>query len=79
MAKPVVDRLEEELEGVRVVRVSVGSPEGSRLARQMGVRGVPTLLLVDGAGNTLVTQVGRLQRSPVIEALDALQIAQARE
>jgi thioredoxin-related protein len=72
LAKPVVDRLEDELPQVPVVRINTSSPTGSELAAQFSVRGIPTLLVVDGAGQVVLRQVGRIERASVIEALNAL-------
>lgn len=72
MAKPVVDRLEAELVPVRLVRISVMTSPGSDLARHFGVRGVPTLLVVDGEGEVVLRQTGRIQKDPVISAIAAL-------
>lgn len=61
MAKPVVDRLERDLEGqAQLLRLSIMSGVGRRLASQYGVRGVPTFLLFDGTGNLVHYQVGKL-------------------
>ena len=66
MAKPIVDRLERELEGqARVVRVSVLSELGREVAQRHGVRGVPTFLVFDGQGNLIERQVGFPDRGKI--------------
>ena len=61
MAKPVVDRLERDLEGeAQVLRLSALSGVGRQLAAEYGVRGVPTFLLFDGEGQMTHYQVGKL-------------------
>ena len=73
MAKPVVDRLEGDLEGEgQVVRLSAVSTVGRQLAGRYGVRGVPTFLLFDGAGNMVHYQVGRLDASRMIAEIELL-------
>jgi len=42
------------------VRLSVFDTVGRQLAGRFGVRGVPTFLLFDGAGNMIHSQVGHL-------------------
>lgn len=60
-AKPVVDRLERDLEGrLKVVRLSIGNRVGRQLASRYGVPGVPTFLLFDGSGTMAHYQVGSL-------------------
>lgn len=51
------------------MRLSIGSPEGRELASRYRVQGVPTLILLDGAGEPMLRQVGRLQKAPVLAAL----------
>lgn len=56
-----MDRLEADLEGQgHVLRLSASSTVARQLAGRYGVRGVPTFLLFDGAGNMIHSQVGRL-------------------
>jgi thioredoxin-related protein len=71
----VVDGLQRS-ERAPVVRLSVTDSVGGQLAREYGVRGVPTLLLLDRDGRAVHRQVGRLNASSLYEALDALQITQ---
>lgn len=58
-AKPAVDALERDLRGrVNVVRVDVEAPAAALVQRRYGLRGTPTYVLVDGAGNERWRQVG---------------------
>jgi len=70
VAKPVVDRIEDQSGTVEVVRVSTGSISGNQLAQRYGVRGIPALLVIDGEGEVVLRQIGRIKREPVLQALD---------
>lgn len=73
MAKPIVDGLERDLAGkATVLRLDVMSDTGRRAAAQFGVRGVPTLVLVDGGGQAVLTQVGLIRPGPVKEKVKSL-------
>jgi thioredoxin-like negative regulator of GroEL len=75
LAKPVVDGLERKLEGKSsVLRLDVSSQLGRQVAGRFGVRGVPTLVLVDGNGQVVLTQVGLLQPDEVQARVDRLLI-----
>ena len=66
MAKPVVDRLERDLQGTaQVLKLSAWSSVGRELGARYGVRGVPTFLLFDGSGEMVHYQVGRLDAERV--------------
>jgi thioredoxin-related protein len=68
-----VDRLERDLEGeVRVLRLSALSSVGRQLVARYGVRGVPTFLLFDGAGEMIHYQVGRLDAGRIKQEIDGL-------
>jgi thioredoxin-related protein len=74
LAKPVVDRLERDLDGVaRVLRLSAFSSVGRQLAARYGVRGVPTFFLFDGDGEVIHYQVGRLDANRIKSEIDALE------
>jgi len=73
LAKPVVDRLERELEGrARVLKLSMGSFVGRELAARYGVRGVPTFFLFDGQGQMVHYQVGRLDADRIHAEIEIL-------
>ncbi|MBN1658788.1 MAG: thioredoxin family protein [Anaerolineae bacterium] len=74
MAKPVVDRLERDLAGeMRVLRLSVLSGVGRQLAGRYSVRGVPTFLLFDRAGEMVHYQVGRLDVDQIKVEIELLE------
>ncbi len=57
MAKPTVDGLEHDLDGkAAVLRLDVRSPVGREAAARFGVRAVPTLVVVDGHGQVVLTK-----------------------
>jgi thioredoxin-related protein len=73
VAKPIVDGLEKKLGGkAEVVRLDVMSEVGRAAAARYGVRGLPTLLLVDGNGQPIYSQAGIVRPGPVIEQVDAV-------
>ena len=73
MAKPVVDGLEQDLEGqAQVLRLGVMDDVGGELAMRYGVRGVPTLVVLNGAGEVVLKQTGVLDRAAVVAAVGEL-------
>ena len=59
MAKPVVDGLENKLDGrAEVIRLNVMSQVGQQAARRYGVLGVPALVVIDGTGQAVYGQAG---------------------
>jgi thioredoxin-related protein len=73
LAKPIVDGLERNLDGkANVIRLDVMSQVGRQAARHYGVRGLPTLVLVDGDGQATLTQVGFFRPGEVQAQVDAL-------
>jgi thioredoxin-related protein len=73
VAKPVVDGLEQELEGqMQVLRLSVVDSVGRELALRYGARGVPTFVLLDGAGEVLLVQTGIPDRDEIRATVAAL-------
>lgn len=68
-----MDGLERDLEGkADVLRLDVLTRIGRETAVQFGVRGTPTLVLVDGRGVPILTQVGIIRPGPVKSNVDAL-------
>ena len=45
---------------------------GGALAMRYGVSGVPTLVLLDGAGEVVLTQIGMPDRAEVVAAVEGL-------
>lgn len=73
MAKPIVDGLEKKLvDKAVVVRLNVMDDIGRQAAARYGVRGLPTLVVVDGAGQPVYSQVGIVRPAPVIEQVEAV-------
>jgi thioredoxin-related protein len=73
VAKPIVDGLEKKLAGkATVIRLDVMSQVGRQAAAYYGVRGMPTLVVVDGNGQSVYSQVGILRPAQVIEQVEAI-------
>ena len=73
MAKPIVDGLEKDLAGkADVVRLNVLSSIGQQAAAHFGVRGMPTLIVVDGQGQVMLTQLGLVRPAAVHDQIDSL-------
>ena len=73
MAKPIVDGLEKKLAGkATVIRLDVMSQVGRQAAAYYGVRGIPTLVVVDGNGQSVYNQVGILRPAQVVEQVEAM-------
>jgi hypothetical protein len=73
VAKPIVDGLEQDLAGqAKVIRLDLWSPVGREAARHFGVRGLPTLLVVDGEGRVVLTQLGLLRPGEVRNRVEGL-------
>lgn len=70
MSKPAVDRLERELSGTaKVLRIDVMSQTGLALAREYGVRAVPTFIVFDGKGQVVYVQAGPPDRAAIRAAV----------
>ena len=54
---------------VRVVRLNVAARQGAQIAQRYGIRGVPTLIVFDGAGSAALTQIGRLNKESAVSAI----------
>ncbi|MBN1811057.1 MAG: hypothetical protein JXA14_04400 [Anaerolineae bacterium] len=73
MAKPVVDGIERELEGkAQVLRLNVMDGVGGQLALRYGVRGVPTMVVLDGEGNMVYARTGSPNRGEVVAAVEGV-------
>lgn len=73
MNKPIVDGLERDLAGkAAVVRLDIMSSLGLQTAITYGVRGVPTLIVVDGQGEPVLTQISLIRPGAVKDQVDAL-------
>ena len=68
-----MDGLERELEGrARVMRLNVMDRVGGELAMRYVVRGVPTSVLLDGAGEVVIKQTGMPNRAEIRAAVAGL-------
>ena len=68
-----MDGLEQDLEGrAQVLRLGVMDDVGGELAMRYGVRGVPTLVVLNGAGEVVLKQTGVLDRAAVVAAVEEL-------
>ncbi len=73
MAKPVVNRIETELDGkAEVIRLNLLSEVGRQAAARYGVRGVPTLVVVDSQGEVVYGQYGIPRPSQVVGQVETL-------
>ena len=68
-----MDGIERDLQDkADVLRLSVTDSVGRELAVRYTVRQVPTLVVLDGEGNVVLRQAGRLRRGEVVEAVEGL-------
>ena len=73
MAKPIVDGIEKDLEGTaKVIRLSVTSQVGNQMAQRYGVRGVPTIVVLDGEGEVITVSVGVPDRAGLVAQVQGL-------
>jgi thioredoxin-like negative regulator of GroEL len=73
VAKPIVDGLEKQLTGkAKVIRLDAASQVGQQAIARYGVRGVPTLIVVNGQGEPVDTQVGFINSSQALQQVEAL-------
>ena len=73
MAKPIVDGIEKDLEGTaKVIRLSVTSRVGNLMAQRYGVRGVPTIVVLDGEGEVITVSVGVPDRASLVAQVQGL-------
>ena len=71
MAKPVVDGIERAA-SVPVVRLNTSGRVARVLAQGYSLRGVPTLLVLDGEGHEVLRQLGSIDRGAVLEAIESM-------
>lgn len=73
MAKPIVDGLEKDLAGkADVVRLNVLTSIGQQAAAHFGVRGMPTVVVVDGQGKVMLTQLGLVRPAAIHDQIELL-------
>jgi thioredoxin-related protein len=67
VAKPIVDGIEKDLKGkAEVVRLNMLSKVGRELASRYGVPAVPTVLVLDAAGELIYRHTGMPDRREVV-------------
>jgi thioredoxin-like negative regulator of GroEL len=67
VAKPIVDGIEKELGGrARVVRMNVINQEGREAAQRYGIRGLPSTVVLDGAGDVIDVHAGIPSRKKIV-------------
>lgn len=72
-----MDGVEEKLAGkAKVIRLDVFSSVGRQAAARYGVRGTPTVIVVDGAGELVYGQAGLPQSAQLVEQVEAVLIAE---
>ena len=65
-----MDGIERALKDVApVYRVDINTQTGRTLALRFGVRGVPTLYVLDGRGTVVLMQIGSLRKDNVLQAV----------
>lgn len=72
--EPVVALAEQHCagEGVDVLRLDVGTAEGRQAAARHGIRGVPTFLFLDAAGQEVVRRVGEQSLTTLRQGLESI-------
>jgi len=69
--KPIVDRLESEVEGrLTVIRLNVQDPAGRILGERYAVQYTPTFVLLDAEGNRVWRTVGAIDPAEVERTLE---------
>jgi hypothetical protein len=78
VAKPIVDGIEKDLQDrVEVIKLDVWSEIGRQAAQRYNVRGLPTVLVLDGAGEVQDVQVGVPDRKHTVETASKLLLDQS--
>ena len=68
-----MDGLERDLQGrAAVLRLDVVSAVGGQAAAMYGVRGVPVVVVVDGAGQPVLSQAGRIRADAVLASVNEM-------
>ena len=70
---PIVDGLEREFEGrAAVLQLDANEAANTQLQQQYGMRGHPTIIVLDGNGRAVQTFIGPQTREILQEALTAV-------
>jgi len=73
VAKPIVDGLENDLQGrARVMRLNVLNSVGMNAARRFSVHAVPAFIVFDGQGSVVEAQIGIPNRAKITSVVSAL-------
>lgn len=71
--KPIVDRLEKELEErVEVVRIDVHGKNGRKLAAELDLEMVPAFIVLDKSGEETWRKVGLASRRELLAHIESL-------
>ncbi|MHB9033568.1 MAG: thioredoxin family protein [Anaerolineae bacterium] len=74
LAKPAVDGIERAAKDrATMYRIATTTASGAQVAQYFGIRGVPTLVLLDGKGEIVFSQSGRIDKDAVLAALQKLE------
>ncbi len=72
-----MDGVEEKLAGkAKVIRLDVFSSVGRQAAARYGVRGTPTVIVVNGQGELVYGQAGLPQSAQLVEQVEAVLISE---
>jgi thioredoxin-related protein len=70
-AKPIVDRLESDVEGrLTVIHLNIQEPAGRILGERYGFKYTPTFVLLDGEGRQIWKTIGAVDPAEVERSLD---------
>jgi len=72
---PILESIEAEDPRVNLVKVNVD--ENNDLAREFGVRSIPTIVLMDGNGNVLSTSVGAKDKASMVSMINEAKLNSA--
>ncbi len=72
--EPLVSLVEQSCagKGVEIIRLDVGTSDGRMAAAEYGVRGVPTFVFLDGAGQEAMRQIGEQPIAVLQQGLGAI-------
>ncbi len=71
---PIVDGLEREFEGqLKIIRLDADVPANERIQLSYGMRGHPTFLILDEAGEVSAQFIGQQTAVTLREAMTAVQ------
>lgn len=71
---PILESI--ELEDPRVNLIKVNVDESPELAREFGIRSIPTIMIMDGNGNALSTSVGAKDKTSLTSMINEAKLGQ---